>query len=53
MSVHQPALYAGEVFQTLVRRAGVMLPTPQVIDDLPEGPIKLVQHTSAQLRVIL
>ena len=53
MPVRQPALYAGEVFQTLVRRAGVILPTPEVIDDLPEGPVELAQHTSAQLRVIL
>ncbi|MFQ3184662.1 MAG: D-alanyl-D-alanine carboxypeptidase/D-alanyl-D-alanine-endopeptidase (penicillin-binding protein 4) [Alteromonas macleodii] len=53
MPVRQPALYAGEVFQTLVRETGVMLPAPEVIDDLPESPKELVQHTSAPLQTIL
>ncbi|MDE0969305.1 MAG: D-alanyl-D-alanine carboxypeptidase/D-alanyl-D-alanine-endopeptidase [Octadecabacter sp.] len=53
MPVRQPALYAGEVFQTLARDAGVILPAPEVIDNLPEGPAELVQHTSAHLRTIL
>lgn len=53
MPVRQPALYAGDVFQTLARGAGVTLPAPEVVDDLPNGRVELVQHSSATLRTIL
>jgi len=53
MPVRQPALYAGDVFQTLARGAGVSLPNPEVTDDLPSTRTELVQHSSATLRTIL
>ena len=53
MPVRQPALYAGDVFQTLARGVGVTLPEPEVVDDLPEGRIEVAQHASPTLRVIL
>lgn len=37
LPVRNPALYAGDVFQTLARARGVPLPAPQKVDDLPEG----------------
>ena len=52
MPVRQPALYAGDVFQTLAREVGVPLPAPEVVDDLPDGN-EIAQHSSAPLRVIL
>ncbi|HCP82050.1 MAG TPA: D-alanyl-D-alanine carboxypeptidase [Octadecabacter sp.] len=52
MPVRQPALYAGDVFQTLARGAGVSLPFPEVVDDMPDG-VEVTQHRSATLRVIL
>ena len=53
MPVRQPALYAGDVFQTLARGAGVTVPSPEVVDDLPDGRMELAQHASPTLRVIL
>ncbi len=53
MPVRQPALYAGDVFRTLAREAGVDLPAAQVVDDLPEGRRQVGQHRSATLRLIL
>lgn len=53
MPVRQPALYAGDVFRTLAAGAGVTLPEPEVVDDLPEGRTELTQHSSATLRTIL
>lgn len=53
MPVRQPALYAGDVFQTLAGGAGVTLPAPEVIDDLPEDREEFVQHRSGTLRTIL
>lgn len=52
MPVRQPALYAGDVFQTLAREIGVPLPAPEVVDDLPSG-IEVAQHSSATLRTVL
>ena len=52
MPVRQPALYAGDVFRTLAREAGVRLPAPEVVDDLPDGRSELVQHRSPTLRTI-
>src|SRR5690606_16052954 len=37
LPVRRPELYAGDVFQTLCRARGLVLPTPEVIDDLPAG----------------
>jgi D-alanyl-D-alanine carboxypeptidase/D-alanyl-D-alanine-endopeptidase (penicillin-binding protein 4) len=53
MPVRQPALYAGDVFQTLASEVGITLPEAEVIDDLPEGGIQLARHASPTLRQIL
>lgn len=53
MPVRQPALYAGDVFQTLAGDLGVSLPAPEVMDNLPAGGVKLASHQSATLRTIL
>lgn len=37
LPVRRPELYAGDVFQTLCRAKGLVLPAPEVIDRLPEG----------------
>jgi len=52
MPVRQPALYAGDVFRTLARGAGVTLPAPVVVDNLPGARTELAQHSSATLRTI-
>lgn len=52
LPVRQPQLYAGDVFQTLARAAGVPLPAPEIAPALPEGKV-LVEQRSGDLRVIL
>ncbi|MGC1488355.1 MAG: D-alanyl-D-alanine carboxypeptidase/D-alanyl-D-alanine-endopeptidase [Albidovulum sp.] len=52
LPVRRPDLYAGDVFQTLVRAEGLALPAPEVLDRLPEARA-LAQHHSADLPVIL
>ncbi|MBK4215519.1 D-alanyl-D-alanine carboxypeptidase [Paracoccus caeni] len=37
LPIRKPELYAGDVFQTLCRARGLVLPTPEVIETLPEG----------------
>ena len=37
LPVRLPELYAGDVFQTLCRARGLVLPAPEVIDTLPAG----------------
>ena len=37
LPVRNPALYAGDVFQTMARALGVPLPNPEKIVDLPDG----------------
>ncbi|MBU3029316.1 D-alanyl-D-alanine carboxypeptidase [Paracoccus marinaquae] len=37
LPVRKPELYAGDVFQTLCRAKGLVLPTPEVIEELPAG----------------
>ena len=53
MPVRQPALYAGDVFQTLAREIGVTVPTPEVVDNLPRGGTEVARHQSPVLRTIL
>ncbi len=53
LPVRQPALYAGDVFQTLAREVGVTVPAPEVVDELPAGGTELAAHQSPQLRTIL
>ncbi len=52
LPVRNPALYAGDVFQTLARSHGIALPNPKQIGRLPAGdPLAEVQ--SAPLPVLL
>lgn len=37
LPVRKPELYAGDVFQTLCRAQGLVLPAPEVIETLPAG----------------
>lgn len=37
LPVRQPELYAGDVFQTLCRAEGLVLPAPRIVADLPPG----------------
>ncbi|WP_245999412.1 D-alanyl-D-alanine carboxypeptidase/D-alanyl-D-alanine endopeptidase [Paracoccus methylarcula] len=48
LPVRQPELYAGDVFQTLCRAKGLVLPAPEVIDSLPAAE-ELVSHESPPL----
>lgn len=52
LPVRRPELYAGDVFQTLARAAGIPLPAPEVAGALPGGTV-LVEQASADLPVIL
>lgn len=52
LPVRRPELYAGDVFQTLARAEGVVLPSPVVVMDLPGGS-ELVRHESDDLRTVL
>ncbi|WP_299838150.1 D-alanyl-D-alanine carboxypeptidase/D-alanyl-D-alanine-endopeptidase [uncultured Paracoccus sp.] len=53
LPVRQPELYAGDVFQTLCRARGLVLPTPEVIGQLPAGATELAGIDSPPLREIL
>lgn len=52
LPVRRPELYAGDVFQTLCRARGLVLPTPEVIEILPDGP-EIARHDSLPLDVIV
>lgn len=52
LPVRLPALYAGDVFQTLARARGLALPTPEVITHLPQGDT-LAYHDSAPLETLI
>lgn len=52
LPVRKPELYAGDVFQTLCRAQGLVLPTPEVIVDLSPGEV-LASHSSPPLEEIL
>lgn len=52
LPVRRPELYAGDVFQTLCRAQGLILPAPEVIRDLPPGEI-VANHSSPPLEEIL
>ncbi|PVA06197.1 D-alanyl-D-alanine carboxypeptidase/D-alanyl-D-alanine endopeptidase [Thalassorhabdomicrobium marinisediminis] len=53
MPVRQPALYCGDVFRGLAADAGITLPAPTVVDELPEERTEFIRHRSAPLREIL
>lgn len=52
LPVRKPELYAGEVFQTLLRANGVTVGAPSLAETAPVG-AELAQRESAPLRVIL
>lgn len=52
LPVRKPELYAGDVFQTLCRAQGLVLPTPEVIHDLPRGEV-VASHLSPPVGDIL
>lgn len=52
LPVRRPDLYAGDVFQTLVRAHGIDLPAPEVLADLPEA-AELIGHASPPLPELL
>lgn len=53
LPVRRPELYAGDVFQTLCRAQGLVLPTPEVIGTLPPDTQELAASASPPLRDIL
>lgn len=52
LPVRKPALYAGDVFQTLARAQGIALKAPVVVADATGGSV-LARHQSQPLRTIL
>lgn len=52
LPVRRPELYAGDVFQTLCRARGLVLPAPEVIPALPPGAV-VASHVSPPLDAIL
>ncbi len=52
LPVRRPELYAGDVFQTLCRARGLVLPAPEVIEILPDGP-EIARHDSQPLDGII
>ncbi|WP_254368041.1 D-alanyl-D-alanine carboxypeptidase [Paracoccus sp. Z118] len=52
LPVRQPELYAGDVFQTLCRARGLVLPTPEVAMAAPRG-VEIARIDSPPLRGIL
>ncbi len=52
LPVRKPELYAAEVFQTLARSHGIVLPRAEVIGETPAGEV-LAEQTSAPLRDML
>ncbi|MEL6464338.1 MAG: D-alanyl-D-alanine carboxypeptidase/D-alanyl-D-alanine-endopeptidase [Pseudomonadota bacterium] len=52
LPVRKPALYAGDVFQTLARSHGIVLKNPKVVSRRPQG-TTLAEHQSEDLRTIL
>jgi D-alanyl-D-alanine carboxypeptidase/D-alanyl-D-alanine-endopeptidase (penicillin-binding protein 4) len=51
LPVRKPAIYAGDVFQTLARSHGLVLPYPELTDELPEG-VNLAETLSPPLAEI-
>lgn len=52
LPVRKPELYAGDVFQTLCRAKGLVLPAPKVIRELPPGE-EIASHESPPLGEIV
>jgi len=52
LPVRNPALYAGDVFQTLARAHGIALPSPKQVNRMPSGEV-IAQHQSEPLTLLL
>lgn len=52
LPVRLPGLYAGDVFRTMARANGIVLPGAETISRLPSGTV-VAQHQSAPLEAIL
>jgi serine-type D-Ala-D-Ala carboxypeptidase/endopeptidase (penicillin-binding protein 4) len=52
LPVRNPAIYAGDVFRTLARAQGIVLPRAEVVGVLPEGTV-IGQDQSADLVTVL
>ena len=52
LPVRYPALYAGDVFQTFARTAGIVLKKPKLMDAVPQGDV-IASFQSAPLREIM
>lgn len=46
LPVRKPELYAGEVFQSLVKARGITLPAPEVVQALPAGALRVAKIDS-------
>ncbi len=53
LPVRRPGLYAADVFRTMVRAHGIVLPAAKLTVGLPQGTETLVTHESDQLVVIV
>jgi len=53
LPVRRPGLYAGDVFQTLARAAGLPLPAPEMLDALPGDAAEIARRDSRPLAAIL
>ena len=52
LPVRKPELYAGDVFRTVARSHGIVLPYPELAASEPEGGVLLVDHVSRGLTEI-
>ncbi|MDO5646372.1 D-alanyl-D-alanine carboxypeptidase [Paracoccus sp. (in: a-proteobacteria)] len=52
LPVRLPAVYAGDVFQTLCRAQGLALPAPEITRDPPQG-VEIAYHTSPETGILL
>ncbi|MDO5656887.1 MAG: D-alanyl-D-alanine carboxypeptidase/D-alanyl-D-alanine-endopeptidase [Paracoccus sp. (in: a-proteobacteria)] len=52
LPVRRPELYAGDVFQTLCRARGLVLPSPAIAESLPPDAQEIARTQSAPLREI-
>ncbi len=53
LPVRRPGLYAGDVFRTMARAQGIVLPAAQITGGLPQGSEVLATHESARLVAIV
>lgn len=52
LPVRRPELYAGDVFQTLCRAQGLVLPSPEVADTIPAGEVVAELESAALVDIV-